>query len=173
MKTFTLLAVLPAALIWGAVAPQPEPQQQEVRAGSGWVMIESPTGHPERWVKLAYSGHQVKGMKNLHNPGLVHLDFEEPAPTRILVNLEKIDWMVVSGESLGIQELAPVPQGSLLEAKRDVLRLSGLERNTVAEVAFDLTGKLVSMNGPEDYLLQADAMLWASLPQGSKIEVIE
>jgi hypothetical protein len=183
MKHYFAALLLPAMIglsTWSSpISTETNPSSafplQSQNGNSNLLLIQGKSDDIDGWVDIAPVGSKARhNSRDGNMEGLVHLPFSTTGgDTKIIVNMDHASWIFTSGNSTQIEVLGSSHQTSVQNEKPKTLMISNLKLDRLAEVSMQGSGGLVSMDGPEKYLINADLLRWAKIPDEASVSVIE
>ncbi|MDP7062421.1 MAG: hypothetical protein QF489_05735 [Planctomycetota bacterium] len=149
-------------------------QNGDQQSGSNLVLIESQPNDLEGWVDIAPLGSNATRNSTDANPaGLVHLPFSASGDTKIIVNMDYVSWIFTSGTTTEIKTIGSPQLNSIQNEKSKTLLISNIKQDRLAEVYLEGSGAMIPMDGPDKYVINADLLRWAKIPDEASVSVIK
>lgn len=183
MKYFFAALIVPAMIglstwsvpIAAKASPQPAAPLQSQVGNSNLILIQGSSDDIDGWVDIAPVGSKAReNSRDGNMEGLIHLPFSTAGgDTKIIVNMDHASWIFTSGNSTQIDVIGSSHQTTVQNENPKTLMISDLKLDRLAEVSMGGVSGLVSMDGPEKYLINADLLRWAKIPNEASVSVIE
>jgi len=183
MKQYFAALLLPAMIglsTWSSpisteANAQPASPLQSQNGNSNLVLIQGQPNDIDGWVDIAPVGSKARqNSRDGNTEGLVRLPFSTSGGnTKIIVNMDHASWIFASGNSTEIDVIGSSRRTTIQNEQPKTIIISGLQLDRLAEVSMQGTSSLISMDGPEKYLINADLLRWAKIPNEASVSVIE
>lgn len=183
MKHYFAALLLPAMIglsTWSSpisteANAQPASPLQSQSGNSNLILIQGQSNDIDGWVDIAPVGSKARqNSRDGNTEGLVHLPFSTSGgKTKIIVNMDHASWIFTSGNSTEIDVIGSSRQTTIQNEPPKTIMISGLQLDRLAEVSMEGNASLVSMDGPENYLINAELLRWAKIPAEANVSVIK
>ncbi len=182
MNSFFAALLLPAMIglstwsmpISAAASTQPSLQSGVQEGGSNLVLIESQPNDLDGWVDIAPLGsNATRNSIDGNSSGLVHLPFSASGDTKIIVNMDRVSWIFTSGTTTEITTIGYPQRNNFQNEKAATLLIADIKQDRLAEVYLDGSSNMIPMDGPDKYVINADLLRWAKIPDEASVSVIK